>query len=317
VCESVLGHNFNLLSLPIGKKEKVKKMFDPKNPRLEDVDLSSAVYLDSGSFGKVYRVYPGFVVKTGDVDQAEVDQQEYLASCGLAMPVLDFDGSAILTYEAESVGYIPDDYDEEDEENQLTQEDYWDFKNWIEDEWYNGFAQSHLDDHCGNWGIWRKEDGSSQFVWLDCDPDWSCDFRCEECNCALASWMSYETNKGYYYCAECYENLPKCEDCGCVCNDENELAGQILCSDCAVQCAECGFTYEEEEIDTDTRLCPDCLDEMIERHKCYNCGTGCIENGYPTLCQTCKKLQPLLPGFESAHLARFKLTPWYNIFKLG
>lgn len=282
------------------------KMFDPKNPRICDIDMSDAKYLDSGSFGSVYEVYPGFVIKTGDVDYAEVQQQEYLASCDLALPVLDHTENCILTYKVDYIGW----FEEEDED------DYFDFKCWIEEEWYNAGAISHLDDHDGNWGVWVKEDGTRQFVWLDCDPDWSCDSRCEECNCAIVYEFNYHTDNGSVYCEDCWDNMPKCEECQCQVPSGNGtiIDDKCLCLDCANTCEECGFLFEEDEIDIDTRLCPECLEEMKARHTCVICSTGCVESGYPTRCPICKENQPFLPGLENAHLISAKYTDWKQIF---
>lgn len=148
--------------------------FDPSNPSIDDIMWTNAYLLDSGTFASVYRVAPGFVIKTGDVDIKEVKQQKYLNSHGLALPVLDYDEDSILTYEISSIGEIPDGMEQE----------YAIFMDEITDKWGH-HSLCELDNHNKNWGVWENPDtGQKQFVWLDCDPDW------------LPSWLDRNPDLG-------------------------------------------------------------------------------------------------------------------------
>jgi len=264
-------------------------MFDPKNPKLSDVDMNTSEFIGNGAYGQVYRVYPGFVMKIGDVDIREVEQQEYLYSHGLALPVLDYAENAILTYEANSIGEVP-----EGKEDAFS-----DFMDWIEQEWFT-FGLSHLDNHEGNWGTWiNPTTGEEEFIWIDCDPDWDCD-KCDICRRAVNDCEAvYLETEHALYCPECAENLPRCEECNDVLKEDNKTG---LCDECTPDCEACG---KKLALDSDDYwYCPDCDNKKV----CACCGTKLEPNSNNPQCDICRKIQPFLPGLGMNQILLGELT---------
>jgi hypothetical protein len=88
------------IAVPRWSTHEVQFVHNPVNDLLAQVKISWVNWesaglrpIDVGGYGVIYSVAPGLIAKVGLIEQDEVEAQRFLASMGLALPVLDFAGA--------------------------------------------------------------------------------------------------------------------------------------------------------------------------------------------------------------------------------